>query len=152
MGVRAASFVFRCLWLESAVRDNEAGNSQFLGYELDTRETGFFTDALEFGGGVGIAFRGGGKHHHAEGGWGGRRDAIGVGHKLDDGSAAAGGEGSMHLSHEAGTSGWIEVVEEVRDEDEVVVSAEVGLEGVAGDGVIAIANSHGLGIASADLE
>ena len=119
---------------------------------FDFGEAGVLADAFEFREGVCVAGRSGCEHHHAEGGGGWWSDAVGVGDEFDDCGSATGFEGNVHLAHESGAGGRVEVVEEVGYEHEVIASAEVGLEGVAGNEMVSVTNPHGLRVPRCDFE
>src|SRR5207244_11628434 len=58
----------------------------------------------------------------------------------------------MHLAHESGAGGQVEMVQEIGYQHEIVAATKIGFEGAAGKQVVAIGNSHCLRIRSCDFE
>src|SRR5580704_7863354 len=93
-----------------AVRNNQAIDADLGRRELHSREAGVFRDALELSESVGVSRGCSGQHHHAEGSRGGRRNAIRIGYELSNCGASARLQRGMHLAHEGGAGGRIEMV------------------------------------------
>jgi hypothetical protein len=56
----------------------------------------------------------------------------------------------VDLAEKGGVGGLVEVVEEVGEEDEVVVGAPVGVEGAAGEGLVAVKDAGAAGVVLGD--
>src|SRR4051812_9829334 len=111
---------------------------------LDRGEVSFVEHLFEFGEGVGVAALRGNEHNEAERRGVGRRDAVGVGNELDDGDAAVLAQSGVTFLEKSDAGGRVEVVEEIREKDEVVVFAEVDLKGAAFDSAEAVGELHAL--------
>jgi len=137
---------------KSPVRNDQTIEADLWRRELNSREIGASRNALDLCEGVSVAGGRSGQHHHAEGSRGGWRNAIRIGNEFSDCGAAARLERGMHLSHESGAGGRIEMVQEIGDQYKIVVGAKVDFEGAAGKQVVAIGNSCCLRILHCDFE
>src|SRR3954447_17927527 len=104
----------------------------------------------ELGVGVSVAFGSSAKHGEAESGGHWWRDAIIVGNELDDRHSAAGIQSAMTLGEKLGVFRGTEVVEDVGEQNEIVVDAEVDGEGVTGDSGEAVGQAELLRVLGRD--
>src|SRR5260370_28838683 len=81
---------------------------------------------------IGVAMRGGAQHHHAEGRLGGGRHSIFVWDELERYRAATGRQRCMDFSQQRFISLDIEVVQEIRDQHDIVADSEAYVERAAG--------------------
>ena len=109
-------------------------------------ETGVAEHLLEFGERVRVAARCAAEHLLAERRSLWRRHAIVVRHKFQCHGAATGFQGCVNLPQKRLTSVWIEVVQKICEQHEVIVSPIIDIERTARLCLVAILNagSHGI--------
>ena len=82
---------------------------------------------------IGVSFRRGRQHDQAEPGHHGWRDTIVIGHELQCDDAAARGQAAVYLSEQCLAGGKRKVVQEIREQHEIVAGPQILLERVASD-------------------
>src|ERR1041385_7217447 len=92
------------------------------------------------------------EHNEAEGCGVGWRNAVGVGNKLHDRDATVFAQSSVTFLEKSHAGRRVEVVEEIREKNEVVVVTEVDFKRAAFDGAEAVGELHALGVFASDLQ
>jgi hypothetical protein len=138
--------------MNSPVCNDQAIEADSRGRELNSRKAGTFRYALQLCESVSVAGRSSSQHHHAEGSRGGRRNAVRIGNEFSDCDAARWNQCGMHLAHESGACGWIEMVQEIGDQRQIVSAAKIDFESAAGEQVVAVGDAHRLGVLLGDFE
>src|SRR5437868_9420941 len=121
----------------SAIGDDQPIEPNLRSRKFNPSEARILRNALELYEGIGVAPGCGGQHHHTECSSGGRRDAVGVRNKFSYGGATTRLESTMDLAHKTGAGWRIEVVQEIRDQHQIIVGAKVSFEGTPRQQVIA---------------
>jgi len=145
-----AQFALRLFWLLRGCQDSGWHGREIA--HLDVSERGGLQHLVELGERVGVAGGGGGEHDEAEAGWDLGGNAVFVGDEFEDDELAAGFEGGVEAFEEGDVGGGVEVVEEVGEQDDVVVLAEVDVEGAAGEELVAIEAVEPGGVFFGDVE
>ena len=96
------------------------------------RKTGVFEHGLVLGKSVGIASGGAREHDKTKTGGGWRADAVFVGHKLQCDYATAGLQCRMHAPQQFFAGRFVEVMQDICQEHEIIVRAQVHFERAAG--------------------
>src|SRR5205085_3888577 len=89
--------------------------------------------ALQFAERISVPTVGAAQHHQTELRGNSGRDAILIGNKLQRHGAAVIVQRRMHFAQQALASWWIEVMQEVGQENEIVAGAKLNVEGAAGN-------------------
>ena len=118
----------------------------------DVGEAGFTIHRLELVERIGIAGRRGREHRQAERGGHGGRNPILIGHELQRRDTTPESEGGMHLLQEPDACRRIEVVQEVREQRNVMRPTKFDLERAAGSRFVATMDPRLAGVGARDLE
>src|SRR3984957_16577683 len=148
---RCFRFSKTSLLVKLFVRDDQALRE---GRELShfaARESGVAEHFVELGKGVRVASRGP-QHLQAEHGVTSQRDAIFVRNELGRDGDSLRRQRGVYLAKHLFVGGRVEMVQKIRNQDDVVTGAEIHFERAAGDGRIAIRDAGLRGVFFGDFE
>src|ERR1035438_3023179 len=92
------------------------------------------------------------QHGQADGRGHGRRKAVFIGHEFQRRRAAAGLQCRMHFPQQPDARGRVEMVQEIREQDDVVRSAILDVERAARQKLVAILHARLTRVAARDLQ
>src|SRR5215213_6613915 len=95
---------------------------------------------LELSFGVGVAPWSRAEHHEGEHGWEWRRDSIFVRDELDREHVPASSEAAARFPQQTLAGLMVEMVEEVREQDEIVCRTPLDLKSISRNGLVAISD------------
>src|SRR5580692_4675937 len=92
---------------------------------------------------IGVTGIGSYEHIEAESRRGGRRDAVFVRHKLKSNGISAGLERVMDAAHQRFAGRNVEMMKDIREQNNVVAAAEIRFKGASGTRCVAAGNAGG---------
>ena len=101
---------------------------------------------------VRIPGRGARQHGQAEGRGDGRRNAVFIGHEFQRSGAAAGPQGRTHFPQQPDARGRVEMVQEIREQDDVVRSAILDVERATRQQMVAVLHARLTRVAARHLQ